>query len=108
MDVDQNLETDDDQVLKIDLRRYFDGLRKYIWAVIAIQALAITLALIYTRRQPNVYQAQASVQIEPRLPDLLGDRTDTLPRANVGGIDYYAQPNGVTMATLSPPETQRS
>ncbi len=91
MDVDQNLETDDDQVLKIDLRRYFDGLRKYIWAVIAIQALAITLALIYTRRQPNVYQAQASVQIEPRLPDLLGDRTDTLPRANVGGIDYYAQ-----------------
>jgi len=91
VDVDQNLETDDDQVLKIDLRRYFDGLRKYIWAVIAIQALAITLALIYTRRQPNVYQAQASVQIEPRLPDLLGDRTDTLPRANVGGIDYYAQ-----------------
>lgn len=92
MDVDQNLETEgDDQVLKIDLRRYFDGLRKYIWAVIAIQALAITLALIYTRRQPKVYQAQASVQIEPRLPDLLGDRTDTLPRANVGGIDYYAQ-----------------
>lgn len=92
MDVDQNLETEgEDQVLKIDLRRYFDGLRKYIWAVIAIQALAITLALIYTRRQPKVYQAQASVQIEPRLPDLLGDRTDTLPRANVGGIDYYAQ-----------------
>jgi len=92
VDLDQNIDSDnDEQILKVDLRRYFDGLRKYIWAVVAIQALAITLALIYTQRQPKVYQAQASVQIEPRLPDLLGDRTDTLPRANVGGADYYAQ-----------------
>ena len=91
MDAELNNETDDEQVLKIDFRRYFEGLRKYVWAVLAVQALAITLAVIYTRRQPRVYQAQASVQIEPRLPDLLGDRTDTLPRANVGGLDYYAQ-----------------
>ncbi|HEY3804339.1 MAG TPA: polysaccharide biosynthesis tyrosine autokinase [Kofleriaceae bacterium] len=81
----------DEELLNFDARRYLDGLKKYVWVVLAIEALAITLAVIYTHRQPNVYQATASVQIEPRLPDLLGDRADSLPRANVGGIDYYMQ-----------------
>jgi polysaccharide biosynthesis transport protein len=82
---------EDEQVLSFDFRRYFDALRQYIWAVIAIVVLAITAAVIYTSRQPKIYQAVASVQIEPRLPDLIGDRTDLFTRANVGGIDYYAQ-----------------
>jgi capsular exopolysaccharide synthesis family protein len=82
---------DEEEILSFDARRYLDGLKKYVWVVLAIEALAITLAVIYTHRQPRIYQAVASVQIEPRLPDLLGDRADAFQRANVGGIDYYAQ-----------------
>lgn len=81
---------DDEQLLSFDIRRYLEGLRKYVWAIVAIEALAITLAVIYTRRQPKVYQATASVQIEPRVRDLLGDHGD-VARANMGGLDYYYQ-----------------
>jgi polysaccharide biosynthesis transport protein len=82
---------DEEQVLSFDFRRYFDALRQYVWAVIAIMALAITAAVIYTTRQPKIFQAVASVQIEPRLPDLIGANDQHFTRANVGGIDYYAQ-----------------
>lgn len=92
MDANQpDLHADEETVLNFDFRRYFDALRQYVWAVLAIMALAITAAVIYTSRQPRIYQAAASVQIEPRLPDLIGDRDGLFTRANVGGIDYYAQ-----------------
>jgi capsular exopolysaccharide synthesis family protein len=86
---------DDEQVISFDFRRYFDTLRQYVWAVIAIMALAITGAVIYTSRLPKIYQAAASIQIEPRLPDLIGDPAQIFTRANVGGIDYYAQQKAV-------------
>ena len=81
----------DEHLFDFDFARYFDGFRKYFWAVLAIMALAITASVIYTKRQPKIYEAHASVQIEPRLPDLLGQRQDIISRANVGGSDYYAQ-----------------
>ena len=83
---------DDEPSLSFDFGRYFDALRKYVWAVIAIVALAITGAVIYTKRQPEIYQAQASVQIEPRLPDLLGQGQEIMSGAAIGGTsDYYKQ-----------------
>jgi capsular exopolysaccharide synthesis family protein len=87
----QEATSQDVQLLSFDFRRYLEGLRKYAWAVLALQALAITLAVIYTRRQPKIYQAQASVQIEPRLPDLIGAGNDILHAGSVGTLDYYAQ-----------------
>jgi polysaccharide biosynthesis transport protein len=86
----QDTAAEEESVLNFDFRRYIDALRQYVWAVIALMALAITAAVIYTSRQPRIYQASASVQIEPRLPDLIGDR-EQFTRANVGGSDYYAQ-----------------
>jgi succinoglycan biosynthesis transport protein ExoP len=84
--------SEDEPLLNFDVRRYVDGLRKYAWAVLAVVALAITAAVIYTQRQPKIYEAQASVQIEPRLPDLLGEREGILTRTSVGGgTDYYMQ-----------------
>jgi polysaccharide biosynthesis transport protein len=88
IDQDHNAE---EQLLNFDFRRYFEGLRKYVWVVLAIMALTITGSVIYTQRQPRIYQATASIQIEPRLPDILGQRQDLLSRASVGGTDYYAQ-----------------
>jgi polysaccharide biosynthesis transport protein len=82
---------EDQQVFSFDFRRYLDGLRKYAWTVLAICALGVTMSVIYTRRQPEVYEAKASVQIEPRLPDLIGQPEDLISRSMVGGADYYAQ-----------------
>ncbi|MDX2089240.1 MAG: polysaccharide biosynthesis tyrosine autokinase [Kofleriaceae bacterium] len=80
-----------DQVLAIDFGRYLDALRKYVWVVLAIVALAVAAAVIYTNRQPRVYQARASVQIEPRLPDLLGQGQEIITGLGGGTADYYKQ-----------------
>ena len=81
----------DEEVFTFDVKRYLDGLRKYAWSVIAIVAVGLTIAVIYTRRQPEIYEAKASVQIEPRLPDLLGQSDDLVAHSITGGQDYYAQ-----------------
>ncbi|MBV8759487.1 MAG: polysaccharide biosynthesis tyrosine autokinase [Deltaproteobacteria bacterium] len=94
MDVEANQEQaeDEDSALGIDLRRYLDALRKYAWAVLALMALAIAGAVVYTNRQPSIYEAQASVQIEPKLPDLLGQGQEILTGvAAAGTTDYYKQ-----------------
>ncbi len=83
----------EDQVFSFDLKRYFDAVRKYAWAVVAFTAVVVTGAIIYTNRLPRVYEATASVQIEPRMPDLLGQGADIFV-ANAGGgagADYYKQ-----------------
>jgi capsular exopolysaccharide synthesis family protein len=84
-------QSEEEQALNVDLRRYFDALRKYAWALVAIVALAVTGAVIYTNRQAPIYQAQTSVQIEPRIPDLLGQGQDALLRGGGGTSDYYKQ-----------------
>src|SRR5688572_29372098 len=87
-----NTEEDDEPVLGIDFRRYLDALRKYAWAVLAIMALAIAAAFVYTNRQPKIFLAQASIQIEPRIPDLLGQGQEILTGvATAGTLDYYKQ-----------------
>ncbi len=92
VDLSPNTQSEDEQLLNFDFKRYLEGLRRYAWAVIAICALAITSAVIYTQRQPKMYEAVASIQIEPRLPDLLGQREDLTTRTSVGGTnDYYMQ-----------------
>jgi len=85
--------TDDtEQLLQLDFGRYLGALRKYAWLVIAIVALAITAAVVYTSRKPRIYEARASVQIEPRLPDLLGQGQEILAGGGMGGTaDYYKQ-----------------
>lgn len=91
MDGQQIEPVEEEQTLNLDLRRYFDALRKYTWAMVAMIALAVTAAVIYTNRQAPIYQAQASVQIEPRIPDLLGQGQDALLRGGGGTSDYYKQ-----------------
>ena len=54
-------------------------------------ALAIAGAVVYTNRQPSIYEAQASVQIEPKLPDLLGQGQEILSGVAANTADYYKQ-----------------
>lgn len=90
-DETQDQTENEEPVFNLDYRRYFDALRKYFWAVLAIMALVITGAVIYTNRQPEIYQAVASVQIEPRIPDLLGQGQEELFTGGGVTSDYYKQ-----------------
>lgn len=85
------IEADGDQLISFDLGRYIEALRKYGWVMIALLAIGIAAAVIYTNRQPKIYQAKASVQIEPRTPDWLGKGEDGLVAPGGGGLDYYKQ-----------------
>lgn len=77
--------------MSFDVRRYVKALRRYLFPLLALIALAITAAVIYTSRQPKIYQAKASVQIEPRLPDRLGQGEAGMLGLTMGGLDYYKQ-----------------
>ncbi|HTJ44213.1 MAG TPA: polysaccharide biosynthesis tyrosine autokinase [Kofleriaceae bacterium] len=80
----------DEEVLNIDFGRYVEAVRKYAWVIAAIVALSVTAAVIYTARQTKVYQATASVQVEPRLPDVLGQGAELLAGGAATG-EYYKQ-----------------
>jgi polysaccharide biosynthesis transport protein len=84
--------TDQEQVLSFDYRRYLVAFRKYVWLHAALVVIAIASAIVYTTRQVPIYEAQASIQIEARLPDLLG--TGDLFNVAAGGgnaNEYYNQ-----------------
>jgi uncharacterized protein involved in exopolysaccharide biosynthesis len=76
-----------EELIGFDFTRYVRALRKYVWAILALMALAVTAAVFYTDRQPKVYEATASIQIEPRVVDVLG----TGQEMGGGGADYYKQ-----------------
>lgn len=76
--------------LNFDFSRYFATLRKYAWVLAALMALSITGAVLYTRRVTKIYEATASVQIDPRLPDVLGQGQEMMA-TSTGTLDYYKQ-----------------
>lgn len=75
-----------------DVGRYLRALRRYVWLLIALVAVAVTGSVYYTRQQPEIFEATASVQIEPRIADLLGQGADMV---SVGGggpsAEYYKE-----------------
>ena len=74
----------------VDFRRYLLALRQYIWLIGALVVLAVAGAVIYTNRVTPIYEATASVQIEPKLPDLLGTG-DMFNGAGANTTEYYKQ-----------------
>lgn len=82
---------EDEPALSVDFRRYFAALRKYLWLMAALSVLAVTGAVLYTLRVTPIYEAKASVQIEPRLPDLLGTGDLFNVAAGTNTAEYYKQ-----------------
>jgi succinoglycan biosynthesis transport protein ExoP len=79
----------EEQVLSVDFRRYLSALRKYMWLLAALVVMSVAGAVVFTTRQTPIYEAVASVQVEPKLPDLLG--TGDLLNASGASAEYYKQ-----------------
>ena len=83
--------THEEQVISIDFRRYFSAIRKYVWLLAALIVMSVAGGVVYTTRQTPIYQATASVQVEPKMPDLLGTG-DTFNVASASAsAEYYKQ-----------------
>lgn len=87
----QDFEGAQEAVLSIDIRRYISALRKYVWMLLAVLVFSIACAVVYTTRVTPVYEATSSVQIEPRLPDLLGIGDIFNVAAGANSAEYYRQ-----------------
>lgn len=87
----QPAEHDEEPLLNIDFRRYLAAIRKYVWFIGGLVVVAIACAVLYTTRVTPIYEAVASVQIEPRLPDLLGTGDMFNVAAGANTSEYYKQ-----------------
>ncbi|MBA2543845.1 MAG: polysaccharide biosynthesis tyrosine autokinase [Deltaproteobacteria bacterium] len=85
-----NPDQDGEAAFSLDFSRYFRALRRYLWLVIALVAIAATAAVFYTRQLPEIFEATASIQIEPKVADLLGQGNDMVAGGGAGA-DYYRQ-----------------
>ena len=50
------------------IRHYLDILRKRIWVVLAVLAVGVTGTVLYTLRQPKIYEASATIVVNPQAP----------------------------------------
>lgn len=77
----------------LQLRHYLEILRKRAWLVAAVVAVGVTGTVLYTLRQPKVYQASASVIIDPQPPQVFGSSVQEVVQLGTGGYwsnqDYY-------------------
>ena len=77
----------------LDLRRYLQVLRKHMWLIAAVVAVGVTAMLLYTMRQEKVYQATASVVIDPQPPQVFGSSVQEVITLGTGSYwsnqEYY-------------------
>jgi len=77
----------------LQLRHYLEILRKRAWLIAAVVAVGVTGTVLYTLRQPKVYQASASIIIDPQPPQVFGSSVQEVVQLGTGGYwsnqDYY-------------------
>ncbi|RMG20087.1 MAG: polysaccharide biosynthesis tyrosine autokinase [Deltaproteobacteria bacterium] len=71
---------------EIDLRAYYEVLRKRIWSILAVFALFVAATAVWTLRQPRIYKATTSVVIDPRAPNVLKGVSDVV---EIGAGTYW-------------------
>lgn len=82
---------DDDPGL--DLQRYMRVVRKHLWVIAAVVAVGLTATVLYTMRQPKIYQARAAVVIDPHAPNMYGSKMQEVIQLGAGNYwsnqEYY-------------------
>src|SRR5690606_25049638 len=68
-------------------------IRKRIWIVAAVLAVGVTASILYTKRQPRIYRATASVVIDPAPPQVFGSQVQEVIQLGAGSYwsnqEYY-------------------
>lgn len=85
------VDSDTEPAFSFDVGRYIRALRRYAWLLVALVALAVTGSVYYTRQQPEIFEATASVQIEPRMADLLGQGNEMVAVGGGPSGEYYKE-----------------
>ncbi len=65
---------------EINLKDYLQALRKYLWLILSIMLVSTILACIYVARLPDIYEAQARVQVDPE------SSSSVVNAAQIGGV----------------------
>ncbi len=60
------------------LRKYWRAVRKRLWLVVSIAALITMLTAIYMARQPDIFQAQARVQVDLETTAGVGSKSSSV------------------------------
>jgi polysaccharide biosynthesis transport protein len=68
----------DEELASIDVRRYIRVVVKHKWVVAATVAVIITGTVLYTLGQPKIYEATATMVIDPRPPEILGGQVQEI------------------------------
>ena len=75
------------------LVRYLTILRRRAWIVVAVLAVGVTAAVLYTMRQPRIYAATATVVVNPQAPRVFGSQTEDVIELGTGSYwsnqEYY-------------------
>ncbi len=61
----------DEQEENLDIRELWIVILKRRWAIAIFFLIVMTIVTIYTLKQPKIYQATASIVIEPQAPEVL-------------------------------------
>lgn len=81
------------EALSATVRRYLEVLRKRAWVVIACVAVGVTGAVLYTLRLPKIYQATATIVVNPQAPRVFGNQVDEVFELGTGSYwsnqEYY-------------------
>lgn len=91
-----NLETQglqDDELGAKSLHDYFLVARKYWWILTLVFCAGIGASVLYTVEQPKVYQASASIVIDPQPPQVFGSQVQEVITLGTGSFwsnqEYY-------------------
>lgn len=78
----------EDERPAFDLQRYWQVVRKRVWIIAAVVAVGITAAVLYTRSRPKIYEASASVVIDPTPPQVFGNQVQEV--IQLGAQSYWS------------------
>lgn len=83
----------DEPANSLDLRAYAHVLLKRKWVILATMALVVTATVFWTLRQPKLYVATATILIDPKAPEVLGNDVQEVVQLGAGAMwwnsEYY-------------------
>jgi len=76
---------------EIDLLAYWRIVRKRRWTIVTVFVLVLAGVLVWTLRQPKIYEATASIDIEQSAPQVLGSKVEDVVDPGPGNYWYQKE-----------------